>query len=78
MTLWHRYGEAFRRRALRLLHWRGAELVVIFESDDRLCFDQGRPAVVDTHRVNFTGRYRDGGLRALGELLDVLSHSCVG
>jgi hypothetical protein len=39
----------------------------------RSCFDQGVPAVVDTHRINFTGRYRDGGLHELGELLDAVS-----
>ncbi len=38
----------------------------------RSCFDQGVPAVVDTHRVNYTGRYRDGGLHDLEELLDAL------
>jgi glycosyltransferase involved in cell wall biosynthesis len=38
----------------------------------RSCFEQGIPAVVDTHRVNFTGRYRDGALHELGELLDAL------
>jgi hypothetical protein len=38
----------------------------------RLCFDQKIPAVVDTHRINYTGRYREKGLRDLGELLDAL------
>ena len=38
----------------------------------RWCFDQRIPAVVDTHRINFTGRYREGGLRALDELLHAL------
>lgn len=38
----------------------------------RRCFDQRIPAVVDTHRINFTGRYREGGLRALDELLHAL------
>jgi glycosyltransferase involved in cell wall biosynthesis len=38
----------------------------------RWCIEQGIPAVVDTHRVNFTGRCRDGALHELGELLDAL------
>ena len=38
----------------------------------RSCFDRGVPAVVDTHRVNYTGRYRDDGLHSLGGLLDAL------
>jgi glycosyltransferase involved in cell wall biosynthesis len=38
----------------------------------RWCFEKGIPAVVDTHRVNFTGRYRDGALHELGALLDAL------
>jgi hypothetical protein len=38
----------------------------------RLCFEQNIPAVLDTHRVNYTGQYREGGLRALNELLDAL------
>jgi hypothetical protein len=36
------------------------------------CFEQSIPAVVDTHRINYTGQYREGGLRALNELLDAL------
>ena len=38
----------------------------------RRCFEQGIPAVVDTHRMNYTGRYRRGGLEALDELLGLL------
>lgn len=41
-------------------------------ADIRSCFEQGVPAVVDTHRVNYTGRYRDSALHELGELLDAL------
>lgn len=36
------------------------------------CFKQRIPAVVDTHRMNFTGRYGSEGLRQLVELLDTL------
>ncbi len=36
------------------------------------CFEQKIPAVVDTHRINYTGRYREKGLQDLSELLDVL------
>lgn len=37
-----------------------------------LSFEQCIPAVVDTHRINYTGRYREGGLSALNELLNAL------
>jgi Glycosyl hydrolase family 57 len=35
-----------------------------------LCFERGVPAVVDTHRINYTGKYRDEGIRQLNELLN--------
>ncbi len=38
----------------------------------RSCFEQRIPAVVDTHRINYTGRYCEQGLRDLNELLDAL------
>ncbi len=39
----------------------------------RHCFEQKLPAVVDTHRINYTGMYREGGLRALDEFLGTLT-----
>lgn len=38
----------------------------------RICFERKIPALVDTHRINYTGLYREGGLRDLGELLEAL------
>jgi hypothetical protein len=36
------------------------------------CFERRIPAVIDTHRINYTGRYREKGLHDLSELLDAL------
>lgn len=44
-------------------HWQAA-----FQQIES-CFERGVPAVVDTHRINFTGKYRDEGIRQLDALL---------
>jgi hypothetical protein len=38
----------------------------------RLCFNRKIPAVLDTHRINYTGQYSEKGLHDLSELLDAL------
>lgn len=35
----------------------------------KTCFDRHIPAVIDTHRINFTGRWRDSSLDSLDDLL---------
>ena len=41
-------------------------------SNIRWCVERNIPALIDTHRINYTGRYREGGLRQLDELLESL------
>ena len=50
-------------------HWRGALTASL------ACLERGEPAVVDTHRINYTGRWRDGALAELDRLLDGLTRA---
>jgi hypothetical protein len=54
----------FDPRPQRPLHGADAALQRITE-----CFRNNVPAIIDTHRINFTGAWRDSSLQALDDLL---------
>lgn len=58
-----------RPRSPKCHHWRKALAACL------ACLERGEPAVVDSHRINYTGPWRDGALAELDQLLDGLTRA---